>query len=328
MDKLIISVIAITIILLLILTSHLWYRYCVSTTGHDVLCVMRMPGSQMIIGILCIIFSTFMAVIPVIFLDDQWFVAFAVFYLFLLLGVYLCIMVRLWRCVIREDSLTFYTPLLPARKIKFYEIDFAHYTDSHTYGQTNQKTLVGYGRGKKLFSIEEEIYGFPLLCTLLLERGKVDYVPAMETPMIEKTLHRVPAMESFSVTAKTGDKVRDIIGSLFLVPCCTYILWDWTEFELFYQIVAVILLLLCVSNSFSTMLRKITVDFRTISVRNALGFTRTYEIRQITEVEELESFIILYIESKKIAKIAKSSKNFQYLFERLMRTETEIYRKF
>ena len=328
MDKLIISVIAITIILLLILTSHLWYQHCVISTGQDILCVMRMPNSQMVIGVLGIIFSSIMSVVPLIFLDSQMFVAFVVFYLFLLFSVYLCIMVRLWRCVIREDSLTFYTPLLPARKIKFYEIDFVHYTDSNTYGQTNQKTLVGYGGGKKLFSIEEEIYGFSLLCTLLLERGKVDYVPAMEAPTVEKTLHRVPVMESFSVTAKTGDKVRDIIGSLFLVPCCTYILWDWTEFELFYQIVAVILLLLCVSNSFSTMLRKITVDFRTISVRNALGFTKTYEIRQITEVEELESFIILYIESKKIAKIAKSSKNFQYLFERLMRTETEIYRKF
>ena len=43
---------------------------------------------------------------------------------------------------------------------------------------------------------------------------------------------------------------------------------------------------------------------------------------------ELEHYIVLYIGPKKIAKIAKDSKNFQYLFERLMRTDAEIYRKF
>lgn len=88
------------------------------------------------------------------------------------------------------------------------------------------------------------------------------------------------------------------------------------------------MLLLCVSNFLPTMLKKVTVDFRTISVRNSLGFAKTYDIRQITEVEELEHYIVLYIGSKKIAKIAKDSKNFQYLFERLLRTEAEIYRKF
>lgn len=328
MDKIIVSAIAVIIILILILASHFWYRHCVISTGEDVLYVMRMSRGRLVIGVPCVIFPLIMTVIPIIFLDDQMFVAFVVFYLFLLLGVYLCIMIRLWRCVIREDSLTFYTPLLPAKKIKFYEIDFVHYTDNNTYGLSGQKTLVGYRGGKKLFSIEEDICGFPLLCALLFERGKADYVPAMENPADEKTLHRVPVVESFSVTAKTGDKVRDLIGSLFLVPCCAYILWDWTEFELFYQIVAVVLLLICVSNFFPTMLRKVTVDFRTISVRNALGITKAYEIRRITEVVELEHYIVLYVGSKKIAKIAKSSKNFQYLFERLMRTEAEIYRKF
>ena len=328
MDKIIVSAIAVIIILILILASHLWYRHCVISTGEDILYVMHMSRGRMVIGVPCVIFSSIMTVVPIIFLDAQMFVAFVVFYLFLLLSVYLCIMIRLWRCVIREDSLTFYTPLLPAKKIKFYEIDFVHYTDNHTYGLSGQKTLVGYRGGKKLFSIEEDICGFPLLCALLCERGKVDYVPTMEDPAAEKTLHRVPVVESFTVTTKTGDKVRDIIGSLFLVPCCAYILWDWAEFELFYQIVAVIILLLCVSNFFPTILKKVTVDFRTISVRNSLGFAKTYEIRRITEVEELEHYIVLYIGSKKIAKIAKDSKNFQYLFERLLRTEAEIYRKF
>lgn len=329
MDKIVLSVIAVIIILILILASHLWYQHCVISTGHDVLYVMRMSRGRMVIGVPCVIFSSIMTVVPIIFLDAQMFVAFVTFYLFLLLSVYLCIMIRLWRCVIREDSLTFYTPLLPAKKIKFYEIDFVHYTDNHTYGLSGQKTLVGYRGGKKLFSIEEDIYGFPLLCTLLFERGKVDYVPAMENPKVAKTLHRVPVKESFIVTAKTEEKVRAVLPDLFfLIPCFVYVLWYRTEFELIYQLIAIAMLPLFLWDLFSKLLQKVTVDFRTISVRNSLGFARTYEIRQITEVVELEHYIVLYIGSKKIAKIAKDSKNFQYLFERLLRTEAEIYRKF
>lgn len=261
MDKIIVSVIAAIIILVLILSSHLWYRHCVISTG--------------------------------------------------------------------EDSLTFYTPLLPAKKIKFYEIDFVHYTDNHTYGLSGQKTLVGYRGGKKLFSIEEDICGFPLLCALLCERGKVDYVPAMENPTVEKALHRIPVVENFTVTAKTEEKVRAVLPDLFLlIPCFVYILWYRTDFELIYQIIAIAMLPLFLWDLFSKLLQKVTVDFRTISVRNSLGFAKNYEIRQITEVEELEHYIVLYIGSKKIAKIAKDSQNFQYLFERLLRTEAEIYRKF
>lgn len=146
---------------------------------------------------------------------------------------------------------------------------------------------------------------------LLCERGKVDYAPAMENPTAEKTLRRVPVVESFSVTAKTGDKVREVlIDLLLLFPCSVYILWDRTEFELIYQIIALIMLLFLVPNFLSTMLRKVTVDFCTIAVRNSLGVTKTYEIRQITEVAELENHIVLYAGEQKIVKIAKDSVRF------------------
>lgn len=329
MDKIIVSIIAVIIILILILASHLWYWLCVISTGEDILYVMRMSRGRMVIGIPSVIFSLIMTVVPIIFLDAQMFVVFVTFYLFLLLSMYFCIMIRLWRCVIREDSLTFYTPLLPAKEIKFYEIDFVHYTDNHTLGLSGQKTLVGYSGGKKLFSIEEDIYGFPLLCALLCERGKADYVPAMENPTAEKTLHRVPVVENFTVTAKTEEKIRAVLPDLFLLlPCFVYILCNRTEFELIYQIIAIALLPPLLWDTICKLMQKVTVDFRTISVRNSLGFAKTYEIRQITEVVELEHYIVLYIGSKKIAKIAKDSKNFQYLFERLLRTEAEIYRKF
>lgn len=329
MDKIIVSVTAIVIIFLFLLISRLWYRYFVPQAGDDVLFMMRMSRIRLVIGLPGVIFGSIMTIVPIIFFDDRIFTAFITFYIFTLFGLYVCIMILLWRCAVREDSLTFYMPLLPAKEIKFHEIDFVHYKDNQTYGLSGQKTLVGYHNKKKLFSIEEDIIGFPLLLELLCEHGKVDYAPAMENPTAEKTLSRVPVMETFSVTAKTGDKVREVlIDLLFLFPCSLYILWNQAEFELIYQIIALIMLLFLVPNFPSTMLRKVTVDFRTIAVRNSLGVTKTYEIRQITEVAELENHIVLYAGEQKIVKIAKDSKNFQYLFERLLRSEAGIYRKF
>lgn len=97
-----------------------------------------------------ILFSSVMAIPSIILLEDNWFAAFAVFYLFALLGEYLCITVLLWRCAIKGDSLTFYMPLLPAKEVKFYEIDHVYCTDNQTYGMSNLKKLEGYHGQKNL----------------------------------------------------------------------------------------------------------------------------------------------------------------------------------
>ena len=120
------------------------------------------------------------------------------------------------------------------------------------------------------------------------------------------------------MTDKTEDKVSAVlIDLLLIVPCTVFTLWNRAEFELIYQISALVLLLTFLPHALSTLLRKVTMDYQTISIRNFPGITRTYNIWQITKVIELEHFIVLYVGEKKIAKIAKDSKNFSYLFERL-----------
>ncbi len=328
MDKIIVSITTAAIALILILVSYLWYRLSVPTVQDDILYIMRIPRRRLLLGILGILFG-FAMTIPFWWEKDNWFTAFAFFYLFMLFYEYWCVMVLLWRCIIREDSLTIYMPLLPAKEIKFHEIEYVYYTDNHTFGMSGQKKLEGYRGRKKLFSIEEEIYGFPLLYTLLDERGIVGYVPSMEHLKKEDSLQRVSLVESFTVTEKTEDRVKTVlIDLLFIVPCMAYVLWNREEFELIYQAAALIMLLTFLPHALSTLLWQVTVDYQTISIRTFPGITRTYEIRQITEIIELENFIVLYVGKKKIAKIAKDSKNFPYLFERLLQTEAEIYRKF
>lgn len=329
MDKIIVSITAAALTLILILVSYLWYRLSIPTVQDDILYIMRIPRRRLLIGILGILFFSTMAIPSIIFWKDNWFTAFAFFYLLVLFYEYWCIMILLWRCAIRKDSLTIYMPLLPAKKIRFHEVEYVYCTDNQTLGMSGQKKLEGYRGRKKLFSIEEEIYGFPLLYTLLNEQGKVGYVPVMGNLKKEDNLQRVPVVESFTVTEKTEDRVKAVLVDLLvIVPCMVYLLWNRAEFELIYQIAALIMLLTFLPHALSTLLWKVTMDYQTISIRKFPGITKTFEIRQITKVIELELFIVLYVGEKKVAKIAKDSKNFPYLFERFLRTETEIYRNF
>lgn len=327
MTKLIISIAAITIILSLLLVSFLWYKHCILSVQDDIIYVMRISRNRLLIGISGIIFFSAMDVLS-FFLDDQMIQGFLFFYFFVLISVYLCIVVLLWRGIIRADSITFYTPLLPKKEIKFYEIDYVHYTDNNTYGLGGQKSLVGYHGQKKLFSIEEDISGFSFLCALLYERKKIKYTPVIENSTSEEIMTHIPVLENFSVTPKKTDKIRAVVCFLLITPWSIYAIWDRTEFELIYQLIAVVAMLISFPILFSNLLWKATIDFHNISIRNSLGIVKNYEMRQITKVVELEHYIILYIGQKKIAKIAKDNKNFQYLFERLLRTEAEINRKY
>ncbi|MBD5456289.1 MAG: hypothetical protein HDR23_07425 [Lachnospiraceae bacterium] len=328
MHKMIVSITAVIIILILLLASYLWYKCCVPSSSNDVLYVMHISRSRLVIIIPGIIFFLIMDILSLINLDSQFFVAFVVFYLFMLLNIYSCTLTLLWRGMIREDSLTTYTLFLPAKEIRFYEIDFVHYKDNHTLGLSGQKTLVGYRDRKKIFSIEEDVYGFQLLCALLCKRNKVDYAPVMENPETERTMPHVPLVEDFSVALKTEDKIRSWF-SFPLILLFFYFLFQPAEstWVLFLQIASVCLLLLFIQDLFHALFWKVTVDFHTISIRKFPGMVKTYEIRQITKVDELEHFIVLYAGQKKIAKIAKTDKNFQNLFERLLRSDAEIYRK-
>ena len=80
MDKIIVSVTAVAIILILLLASFCWYRCCVPSGRDDILCVMRMPHGRLWIGILGIIFFSVMDILAVVlFSDDRMFIGFAVF---------------------------------------------------------------------------------------------------------------------------------------------------------------------------------------------------------------------------------------------------------
>lgn len=164
---------------------------------------------------------------------------------------------------------------------------------------------------KKLFSIEEDIIGFPILCCLLHESGKLEYIPV---PLFSSTSKqpaaRIQVRESFSLSETRTEQISSVISSVFLILCSVYVLWNQTEFELFYQIIAVIMLLFFVPNLFHNLFWKVTVDYHSISIRRFPFLVKTYEIRQITAVVETQNHITLYAGPKRWLKLQKQAKTF------------------
>lgn len=65
------------------------------------------------------------------------------------------------------------------------------------------------------------------------------------------------------------------------------------------------------------MYKRLTVNYHTISVRNAVGKVITFDISDITSVLENDNYITLFVNNKKIVKIYKHERNFVLLAARL-----------
>lgn len=299
--------IAIVLILLLLLASHLWHQKYLPPVSEDAIYTMDLAHRYLFWAILCIIFYGVAAFTVHLLIEEMalWLVLFLISYVAMLGAIYFYIYVIFWRCVIRIDSLTFYTPLFPPKEIKLHEITLVKYIDNETLLHApNEKALVGYCRHKRIFFIEENTKGFYLLYNLLEENGK---------------LERIPVIEEFTITCPRSDVLRGVFSFLGFAILSAVVLWNRVELEPPYLIILIAMTLLFLFDMLRVLLWKITVDYQNISVRNFLGITRTYALHEITRIEERGSYIILYSAKKKLAKIAKDSDHFTYLMERFRR---------
>ena len=322
MDKIIVSIIAIAIILIVILVAYCWHRKYFPLTDENIIYVMRPSREYFVIGIIgTIVFST-VAITSLIFFDEQAIVAFLIFYGFVLLGIFTCIVALLEKYVIKTDSLILYTPPLSPKEIRIYEISTVKIKEIRISPYFSGKmALIGYHDKKKLFTIDESAKGFPLLYDFLFQFGKIE---------AEKTEH-TPFIENFSVTENTSEIVEKVVGAAFFLVLSVLVILDKDELALhrlsetiFLIAAALFLTIFFLSEALHALLWKITMDYHTISIRNSFGIVKKYEIAQITKVQESEHFIVLFSGQKKIAKIFKDYKNFDFLLERLVRKEIEI----
>ena len=316
MDKIIISVSAISFILLIILAAYLWKKKYLRFTDDNIIFIMTAPRETFFIGIAGIIFFGAFDVFCIV---DFSIVVFLCFYFIVLFNVYICIIGVLWRGVIATNSLTFYMPFLPIKKIKLHEITHVKYAENRTgtYG-TGRKMLVGYHQQKKLFYVDESYKGFEFLHYFLEGNWEPEDIPSRETFLGGSgKIERTPLVENFSVTATKGNVIRSVISFLFFFVLWVLMFWARDELELFYQITLTLMMLFFLSDMVAILLWKVTLDYHTLTFRNSFGIVKTYEIRQITGIIEERDHIILYMGRQKIVKISKDLQNFNYLLERL-----------
>lgn len=104
------------------------------------------------------------------------------------------------------------------------------------------------------------------------------------------------------------------------------ILWNWEEMiseggadAVFYLICFLVITAISLKNFMCKMLRKITVSYRTISIRNALGKTVSCSMGEITQVLEKKHDMEIYVNGKMIVKVSKDDKNYALLVERFLK---------
>lgn len=325
MNRISLSITAVVIILLLLLAACLWHRRHFLLKQPNIICVMMLPRAYyLFVGIIGILFSCFFVIPSIIFLDGQMIYLFLCFYPAMLLGIYCCILAFLWTCVVTADSLTFYLPLFPPKEFRFDEITSVKYTENRLLGGGGKKRLEGYRQSKKIFIVEESTIGFDVLYAVLQRNGKLDYIPFGQKD--KDASGCVPVLEDFSITESTENVVRSITTFLLFGVLGALAVWIRDEVEWIYVLISVFFALFSLVNMLNTLIWKVTIGFRSISVRNSFGRVKTYEIRQITEIQETQDHLVLYAGDKKIVKIFKNHKNTAQLAERLQREGIEIHR--
>lgn len=145
MEKIIIGIAAAAFILFIFLAEYLRQKKFFSSVDDNVLYVMKPSPIWLCYGIIDIIGYAVLVALFIIGsdknMDKGTLAGFAFLYCFELLGVYLCIYWRFYKCVITTDSLIIYTPFFPVRKIKAREITSVKYKKERT-AQPEKKFVI------------------------------------------------------------------------------------------------------------------------------------------------------------------------------------------
>ncbi|MBD5458588.1 MAG: hypothetical protein HDR27_08475 [Lachnospiraceae bacterium] len=282
---------------------------------------MRPPTWQFIAGMIGTLFF-YIITIAMVFVADADMMIVAICLCVTFFYEYCSFAFLFWEIKVETDALTIYRPPLPRKYIKFHDITNVRYVEDRLLGQFGAKTrLFFYHNEKKLFDVGDSMSGFYQLLETFASKGKLER-GYLKADGIELNEFR----EEFSVRETDSNKIRAAVCLAFFGGIFIAMIINWEELleeasnsELFCYAVCLLSALMGLTDFLNAMLRKITVTYRTISIRNSIGRVKTYSIEEITEVVEKENFIILFRGDKKIAKISKDDKNFALLEERLRR---------
>lgn len=286
---------------------------------------MRYSPVLRICSALTTIFAYIVSMLIMIFMDDirdlRLWLAEGIFLMLAFTEAYVVIGTLLWEVKVEPDALTLYRFPLKAKKYKFHEITSVQYVENLQRAGAvyvgGKHWLIFYRDGKKLFRIESDMSNFELLLKRMetekrLERG---FLTEMGTEYSEWK-------DEFTVAETPANKLRAFFGAALGIGMFTAGILCREELKenpycVFYYTVILLVFILEIAEFVRVMLRKVTVTYQELHVRDGIGRVSTYFLRDITGVEEKDTFIIIYVNGKKITKIYKADKHAALLFERL-----------
>lgn len=269
-------------------------------------------------------FVYFLIVAAIVFTLDANVVALAVFLAGAFLTEIYCYLTVTYEIKCDAYSLTIYRPPLPPKRIMLYEITEVRYVENRRgqyVGGNGKMHLYLYKGKKRLFDVDQDMIGFDLLREQLAQRRKLERAILKENGMEQGVLK-----DDFCVTETTANRLRAIFFLVFFGGIFIAILWNREELlsegvgdSVFLLICYLMITAVCVKNFMCKILRKITVSYRMISVRNALGKTVSFSMGEITKVLEKKHDMEIYVNGKMIVRVSKDDHNYALLVERFMK---------
>ena len=262
------------------------------------------------------------AVLSFIMLDGEW-LSFALWLAFAMLSVVAWLVSVLWEIRVDAESLTFYRFPLSPKQVRFSEITGVRILNKQVKGPTEGRMhLVGYAGSKKLFDIDGDMSNSRRLFLRFADEKHLEWAVQGENGNVETAKVR----ESFDVTETLANRLRAVFCFILFAGLSVGFLICQEQFRqeepdgyLFYLAVSLVLLAMSTEELLKTMVRKITVNYRTIQVRSVLGKTVSFSFADIEDLEDKDNYILLYISGRKPLKVWKTHKNYVLLEERLQR---------
>lgn len=294
------------------LARHRLERNCYSIYMSPVYCIVGIMGICMFLGF----------AVTTIFEMDTDMIAVSIFLFCVFFFEFCCCFILAYEVRCDADSLTIYQPPLPRKRIMLYEITRVRYVENRRgFLAGGQMHLYLYQGEKKLLDVDQNMIGFYRLLEQLAPEKRMERAFFKESGLESGEIR-----DDFIVTETTAEKARAIFFLVFFGGICAVILWNWEEMisegvadSVFYLSCFLVITVISLKNFMRKMLRKITVSYRTISIRNALGKTVSYSMGEITQVLEKKHDMEIYVKGKMIVRVSKDDKNYALLAERFLK---------
>lgn len=226
------------------------------------------------------------------------------FIVFSLLGTFLAVYTLQWRITVQDNRLIVRMPFEAIREMSIEDI---------TTVKQKYNGIIAYINTKRVFTVDNVVVGFELICAQLYEAGKME---------------SVQKKESFCVKQHWGNLAISILGLFFFGGCLIWtIIWPNDSVDFFVYICFSGFTLLDLYMLIQTLQWKLTVAGDIITYKNILGNEEIFSVKAISRVNVKRENIVICVDEKKAIKVAVGCGNFLILVERLRSENIPFFSK-